>query len=85
MVFDVPTSVTAAPFIGVAVPIALIVPPIALIVPIVARLAIRAVTYVASVRGDHTSRQSKDTCDHDVASHTIERIHRLSPSGQRSG
>jgi hypothetical protein len=78
MVFDVPTSVTAAFFIGVAVPVALIV-------PIVTRLAIRTVTDVASVRGDHTSRQSKDTCDHDVASHTIERIHRLSPRGQRSG
>jgi hypothetical protein len=78
MVFDIPTSVTAAFFIEVAVPIALIVPPIALVVPIVTRLAIRAVTAVASVRDDHTGRQGKDTCDHDVASHTIERIHRLS-------
>jgi hypothetical protein len=78
MVFDVSTSVTTAFFIGVAVPIALIV-------PIVARLAIRVVADVASVGADHTGRQSKRRCDHDVASHTIEGIHRLSPTGQRSG
>jgi hypothetical protein len=78
MVFDAPTSVTTAFFIGVAVPIALIM-------PIVTRLAIRVVTDVASVRADHTGRQSKGTCDHDVASYTIEGTHRLSPTGQRSG
>jgi hypothetical protein len=78
MVLDVPTIVTAAIFIGVAAPIALIV-------PIAIRLAMRVVTVVASVRANHTGRQSKDTCDHDVASYTIEGIHGLSPRGQRSG
>jgi hypothetical protein len=73
MVFDIPTSVTAAIFIGVAVPIALIV-------PIVTQLAMLVVTAVAAVRTEHTRRQSKSTCDHDVASHTIEGIHRLSPT-----
>jgi len=48
MVFDVPTSVTAVSFIGVAVPIALIVS------------AMRFVTAVVSVRADHTGRQSKE-------------------------
>ena len=73
------TSVTAViSIIGVAVPIALIV-------PITIRLAMRVVTAVASVRANHTGRQSKDTCDHDVASHTIEGIQGLSPRGQRSG
>ena len=78
MRFDVPTNVTTVFFIGVATPVALIV-------PIVTNLAMGFVTAVASVRAHHTGRQSKDTCDHDVASHTIEGIHRLSPSGQRSG
>ena len=69
MVSDVPTRVTAAIFIGVAVPIALIV-------PIATRLAMRVVTAVTSVRFNHTGGQSKDTCDHNhVASHTIEGIH----------
>jgi hypothetical protein len=72
MVFDVPTSVTAVSFIRVAVPIALIV-------SIVTRRAMRFVMAVVSIRADHTGRQSKDTCDHHVASHTIEGIHRLSP------
>jgi hypothetical protein len=76
MMFDIPTSVIAVIFIGVAVPIALTV-------SIVARRAMRFVTAVAPVRGDHTGRQSKDSCDHDVASHTIEGIHRLSPRGPR--
>jgi hypothetical protein len=77
MVFDIPASVIAVIFIGVAVPIALTV-------SIVARWATRFVTAVASVRADHAGRQSKDTCDQDVASHTIEGIHRLSPRGPRS-
>jgi hypothetical protein len=61
MAFDVPTSVTAVSFIGVAVPIALIV-------SIVSRRATLFVTAVVSVRADHTGGQSKDTCDHNVAS-----------------
>ena len=80
MVFDVPT-VTAAIFtvtvifMGIAVPIALIV-----------SIATRGVvTAVTSVRAENTGRHSKDTCDYDVASHTIEGIHRQSPRGQRSG
>jgi hypothetical protein len=82
MRFDVPTNVTTVFFIGVAAPVALIVPPVALIVPIVTNLAIGFVTAVASVRTQHTGRQSKDTCDHDVASHAIEGIHNVSPRGQ---
>jgi hypothetical protein len=65
MVFEVPTSDTAAIFFGVAVPIAIIV-------PIVNRLPMGVLTTVTPVRADHTGRQSKGTCDHDVASHTIE-------------
>ena len=84
MVFDVPTSVTAAIFMGALIFMGIAVP-IALIVPIATRLAVRVVTALASVRANHTGRQSKDACDHDVASHTIEGIHGLSPRGQRSG
>ena len=83
MVFEVPT-VTAA-IIMVAAISAGIAVPVALIVPIATRLAVRVVTAVTPVRADHTGRQSKDTCDHDVASYTIEGIHRQSPRGQRSG
>jgi hypothetical protein len=75
MRFDAPTNVTTAFFIGVAAPVALIV-------PIVTNLAMGFVTGVASVRAQHTGRQSKDTCDHDVASHAIEGIHDVSPRGQ---
>jgi hypothetical protein len=78
MVFDVSTSVTTMIFIGVAVSVAVIALR-------VTRLAMRLVTDVAAVRADHTGRQSKDTCDHDVASHRIEGIHSVSPRGQRSG
>jgi hypothetical protein len=78
MVFDVPTIVPAVIFTGVAVPAALIV-------PIVTRLAMRFVTAVTSVRADHAGRQNKGTCYHEIASHTIEGIHRVSPTGQRSG
>jgi 1,4-dihydroxy-2-naphthoate octaprenyltransferase len=83
MVFELPT-VTAAIF-TVAVIFMGIAVPIALIVPIAALLAVRVVTAVTPVRADHTGRQSKDTCDRDVASYTIEGIHRQSPRGQRSG
>jgi hypothetical protein len=78
MVFDVSTSVPTLIFIGVAVSIAVSA-------LIVTRLAMRVVTAVATVRADHTGRQSKNTCDHDVASHRIEGIHSISPTGQRSG
>jgi hypothetical protein len=74
MVFDVPTSVTAAIFMGALIFMGIAVP-IALIVPIATRLAVRVLTAVTSVRADHTGRQSKDTCDHHVANHTIEGIH----------
>jgi hypothetical protein len=69
MVFDVPTIVPAMIFTGVAVPAALIV-------PIVTRLAMRFVTAVTSVRADHAGRQTKGTCYQEIASHTIEGIHR---------
>jgi hypothetical protein len=59
MVFDVPTGVTAVSFIGVAVPIALTL-------SIVTRRAKRFVTAV-SLGPITQGRQSKDTCDHDVA------------------
>jgi hypothetical protein len=75
MVFGVPTVA------AVIITVALIAVPIALIVPI----ATRVVTAVTSVRAENAGRHSKDTCDHDVASHTIEGIHRQSPRGQRSG
>jgi hypothetical protein len=78
MVFDVPTIVPAMIVTGVAVPAALIV-------PIVTRLAMRFVTAVTSVRADHAGRQNKGTCHQEIASHTIEGIHRASPRGQRSG
>jgi hypothetical protein len=83
MVFEVPT-VTAAIF-TVAVIFIGIAASIALIEPIAIRLAVRVVTAVTSVGADHTGRQGEDACDHDVASHTIEGIHRQSPRGQRSG
>jgi len=78
VVSAVPTGVVAVTFIGVAVPIARIV-------PIVTRLAMRVVTAGTPVRSDYAGRQSKDTCDHDAASHTFEGIHRLSPGDLRSG
>jgi hypothetical protein len=77
MVLDLPTSTTAAIFIGVAA--------IALIVPVVTHLAMRVVTAVAAIRAEHARRQTENTCDHDVASQTIEGIHKLSPRGQRTG
>jgi hypothetical protein len=75
MRFDVPTNVTTVIFIGVAAPVALIV-------PVVTNLPMGFVTAVASVRAHHTGRQSQDTGDHDVASHTIEGIHNVSPRRQ---
>jgi hypothetical protein len=78
MVFDVPTIVPAVILTGVAVPAGLIV-------PILTRLLMRFVTAVTSLRADHAGRQHKGTCYHEIASHTIEGIHRVSPRGQRSG
>jgi hypothetical protein len=75
MVLGVPTVA------AVIITVALIAVPIALIVPIATRGVVTAVT---SVRAENTGRHSKDTCDYDVASHTIEGIHRQSPRGQRS-
>jgi hypothetical protein len=77
MVFDLSTSVATVIFVGAAVSIAVVALR-------VTRLAMRVVTAVAAIRADHTGGQSKNTCDHDVASHKVEGIHSVSPRGQRT-
>jgi hypothetical protein len=75
-VFDVPTSVTAVIFICSS--------ELQCLSPSSCRLslslAMRVVTAVAPIRADHTGRQSKDTCYHDVASYAIEGIHTAEPT-----